>query len=157
MSSLHFPLNKTSSSYLYAIGSGVHPSIFLITTCVLTYSSLYNSLQSCVCMSTYIRVSFSCSSMLFSLCVCFLFLCSSVKPAVCVYSTWFTCSRRAGCQQQPRRFTSTLSEPHHCRGDSTSTSRCADTGCTARSLLVEVGVWVCVHVEPFVPPLSRSI
>lgn len=60
---------------------------------------------------------------------------------VCVYSTWLTCSRRAGCQQQPHHFTSTLSDPHHCQEDCMSASKYTDTGCTARSLLVEVRVY----------------
>lgn len=66
-------------------------------------------------------------------------LCSSVKPAVCVYSTWFTCSRRAGCQQQPRHFTFTLLDPNRCQEVRTSTIRCTDTGRTAGSSSVEGG------------------
>ncbi|KAI4810840.1 hypothetical protein KUCAC02_013768, partial [Chaenocephalus aceratus] len=61
----------------------------------------------------------------------------SVKPAVCVYSTWFTCSRRAGCQQQPRHFTFTLLDPNRCQEVRTSTIRCTDTGRTAGSSSVE--------------------
>lgn len=77
-----------------------------------------------------------------------LFMCAShpslqlcETSCVCVYSTWLTCSRRAGCQQQSHHFTSTLSDPHHCQEDCMSASKYTDTGCTAKSLLVEVRVY----------------
>lgn len=82
----------------------------------------------------------------------------SVKPAVCTYSTWLTCSRRAGSQQQPRHFTSTLSDPHHCQEDCKSASEFPDGGRTARSLPVEVGVcgFVCMWSNLFHPSQARS-
>ena len=77
------------------------------------------------------------SLLLYLVCVCVCVCHPSLQlretSCVCVYSTWFTCSRRAGCQQQLRHFTSALSGPHHGQEDHTSTSEHAGTGCTARS------------------------
>ncbi len=146
VSSLISPLNKTSSSYVYAAGSERQmsscPSFWLqlvsfrIPPCTAPYSCVYacQHVLECLFMFPYAFL---------LVCVCFTLLCSSVKPAVRVYSTWLTCSGRAGCQQQPRHFTSTLSDRHHCQEDCTSTSRFADAGCTARSLLVEGDVYGC--------------
>lgn len=87
-------------------------------------------------MSTCITVSFHVPPCPHFPCMCMSR--PSVKPAVCVYSTWLTCFRRAGSQQQPHHFTSTLSDPHHCQEDCKSTSEFPDAVCTARSLSVQV-------------------
>lgn len=75
-----------------------------------------------------------------------------VKPAVCVYFTWLTSSRRAGCQQSYCHFKSTLTDSCSYQEDYLSVAFTGH-GCTARQ-------WVCVHVlhaKSFVPSLSSSV
>lgn len=109
-----------------------------------------------VCMSPYIRAPFHAS--LSFVCVCLsrpsLQLCET--SCVCVYSTWFTCSRRAGCQLQPHHFTSSQSDLYHCQKDGMSTP---NMQMLHSWVTFSCGscVWVCVHcvahVGPFVPSL----
>lgn len=115
----------------------------------------------CSCLHLYVRMSTR-ITVSFHVPPCPHFLCMcmsrpSVKPAVCVYSTWLTCSRRAGSQQQPRHFTSTLSDPHHCQEDCKSASEFPDAGCTARSLSVEVGVYGFVRMWSNLFHLSQAL
>lgn len=81
-----------------------------------------------------------------SVCVPYPFLQPSGSSYVCVYSTWLTCFRRAGCKQQSHHFTSSLSDQHHRQEDCTSARN-------TQILASQIG-----HtMSTFVPSLSSSV
>lgn len=66
--------------------------------------------------------------------------------SVCVYSTWLTCSRRAGCQQWPHHFTSTQSDTHHCQEDYVSTSQIHTQRLGSQLVIYSWSLCVCLFV-----------